>query len=341
MKKLKQQIRNINKKSIILIVIGMVVLITSIFLAVSYTMEKQRYERAEMNTSALVIATKEYELDNKKHELKVGDFVLPDEYAMCDDIDYHIHSQEDIVPVEREFVAEQPIVFEANEVKIETYTIRTIVVQNKIWNEFKTIDTEITISCIDKTEPNWDKSIETITVQEGEQINLLDYFSASDLSGVVNITTDAEVDTTKIGSQTINVFATDKNGCVSNKTVVVVVEAKEKVEETTTQSTPEPETTTKPQTSSGGSNTQSNNNQKPNTSSKPETTTKKPETTTKPQTTSHYCGKAGNCGRWFNSEDELYNYWRNWFAQNNGGRAGYYNGWSCSCGRWTADFLFY
>ena len=93
MKKLKQQIRNINKKSIILIVIGMVVLITSIFLAVSYTMEKQRYERAEMNTSALVIATKEYELDNKKHELKVGDFVLPDEYAMCDDIDYHIHSQ--------------------------------------------------------------------------------------------------------------------------------------------------------------------------------------------------------------------------------------------------------
>lgn len=49
----------------------------------------------------------------------------------------------------------------------------------------------------------------------------------------------------------------------------------------------------------------------------------------------------GNCGRWFNSHDELYNYWKQWALNQGGGYSGYYNGWECSCGMWSADFIEY
>jgi len=56
-------------------------------------------------------------------------------------------------------------------------------------------------------------------------------------------------------------------------------------------------------------------------------------------TTEHECCRIGNCGRRFNSETELYNYFRQWAIQHS--FSGYYNGWQCSCGKWSADFISY
>lgn len=66
--------------------------------------------------------------------------------------------------------------------------------------------------------------------------------------------------------------------------------------------------------------------------------------TTKPTKHDH-SNDTGNCGRWFNSEEELYNYWKKWVVKENDKVGGihkrYYNGWQCSCGMWSADFLEY
>lgn len=129
----------------------------------------------------------------------------------------------------------------------------------------------------------------------------------------------------------------------SEQTTLEVTESAETV--TTTQSTTEMTT---------------EQNTGDETTSKKTATTEKKVTTTKkvsnskasdnsshsssnanPQTTTEHdhSNDIGNCGMWFSSEEELYEYWKKWALKKGG--AGYYNGWNCSCGMWTADFIDY
>lgn len=354
MNKIKNFIKNKKTVGIILIALGVIVVFTGVFLGVTYGAEKQRYNRASAETTALITTEVQYELDNKEHELKVADFVSSVDKIIITDSVWTISGivcndkvvpKEDFVRVERDFVERydnQSFVFTADAVKTEQYLIETTIPDNKIYNEFKTIKTYINVSCVDTTSPKWEKSVDKITVKQGDTVNVTDYFSATDLSGTVNITTDEAIDTNTVGTQTVNVFATDTNGCVANATVTVIVEENtakvEAKEETTTEQNKQKNTTTKANTGTANETTTAKKQEtttKANTSSKQETTSQQ-----KPQSTEHdHSGDTGNCGRWFNSEDELYNYYRNWAVQQGGGYAGYYNGWSCSCGKWTADFI--
>lgn len=84
----------------------------------------------------------------------------------------------------------------------------------------------VTISVIDTTVPEFTESIDEIEITEGDEINILDYFKAEDLSGDVNLSA-TEIDNTKIGEQMVTVTATDKNNNSSKKEVKIIVAAKE------------------------------------------------------------------------------------------------------------------
>lgn len=370
MNKIKNFIKNKKTVGIVLIALSVIVVFTGAFLGVTYGAEKQRYNQASAETTALITTEVQYELDNKEHELKVADFVssvdkigiTDSEWTMsgiaCND---KVVPKEDFIQVERDFVEcydNQSFVFTADAVKTEKYLIETTIPNNKIYNEFKTIKTYINVSCVDTTSPKWEKSVDKITVKQGDAVNVTDYFSATDLSGTVNITTDKAIDTNTVGTQTVNVFATDTNGCVTNATVTVIVEENtakvEAKEETTTEQNKQKNTTTKANTGTANETTTAKKQEtttKANTSSKQETTTQQ-----KPQSTEHdHSGLTGNMGKWFNSRAEVNNYYNSivndWNTKYTNGEIIWeeyakncpygYECWSCAeCGKWTGNFYY-
>lgn len=375
MKKIKNYIKNHKTISLIVIVAIIIAIGTAMFLAISYGIEEDRYNTVKKycNNDSFAIQT-EYELDKQEHEMNVDNLVvmsMPNyNSAYCDSIGVGEYS--------RSFVGDNKFV--ADKVKKETYTIRTEVPKNKIWNKFKYVDADIEVSCIDTTAPEFTEKVDSITINKGEELDVASKFNATDLSGKVKITVDGNVDVNTVGTQTVNVFATDESGNVAQTEVNVIVNEPEKNETTgnnnnetasksnSSASTSQKSSSKKSTSSSSsvknsntGNNKTSSNSNKNNSSSSTTSSASKPNNNGGSATTTSGCASGnhsmptGNIGKWFNSRNEVENYvisvsnmWEKkysdgiitWEEYCNNAPDGY-EAWSCSrCGKWTGNFKY-
>ena len=293
MKKIKNYIKNHKALSIVLIVAMIIAFGTTVFLTISYNTEKQRYDAVKAycnNNDSFAIQT-EYELDKQEHKLNVNNLVVTSMPNYSSVYNERICVGE----YNRSFVGDNKFV--ADKVKKETYTIRTEVPKNKIWNSFKHIDTPVEISCIDTTAPEFTEKTDTITINKGDKLDVVSKFKATDLSGTVEIKTDS-VDVNKVGEQIVNVFATDGSGNVAQTEVKVVVNEPEKQkseDEQTTQTseatTPSKSTTTASKSSSDSKSKKSSSSSSKKSTTTSKSTTKKQETTKK---TPYWCDEGGS-----------------------------------------------
>ena len=284
MKKIKNYIKNHKALSIVLIVAMIIAIGTAVFSTISYNTEKQRYEAVKAycnNNDSFAIQT-EYELDKQEHELNVNNLVVTSMPNYSSVYNERICVGE----YNRSFVGDNKFV--ADKVKKETYTIRTEVPKNKIWNKFKHIDTPIEISCIDTTAPEFTEKTDTITINKGDKLNVASKFKANDLSGTVEIKVD-NVDVNKIGEQIVNVFATDGSGNVAQTEVKVVINEPEEQKNEDAQTTQTSETTTPNKSAPTTSKSSSDSKSKKSTTSSKSTT--KSETTKK---TPYWCDEGGS-----------------------------------------------
>lgn len=194
----------------------------------------------------------------------------------------------------------------------------------------------VKINVIDTTPPEFTETIDSITVNKGEEIDIASKFKATDLSGEVEIKVENTVDVNTVGEQVINVSATDKNGNVAQTEVNVIVNEPEKNETTgnnnneitsksnSSASTSQKSSSKKSTSSSssvknsntGNNKTSSNSNKNNSSSSKPNSNnTTKPNNNGGGTTTTSGCASGnhsmptGNCGKWFNSRNEAINYY--------------------------------
>lgn len=222
----------------------------------------------------------------------------------------------------------------------------------------------VKINIIDTTPPEFTETIDSITVNKGEEIDIASKFKATDLSGDVEIKTENTVDVNDIGEQVINVSATDKNGNVNKAEVkITVIEKKEEQTENTTQKSSSKNSTSSSsvKNSNTGNNT-SSNSKKNNSSSSTTSSASKPNNNSGGTTTTSGCASGnhsmptGNCGKWFNSRNEAISYndavcdkWNNKIDNNEISYSEYvkncpsgYECWSCShCGKWTINFKYH
>ena len=374
MKKIKNYIKNHKTISIVLIIAIIIAIGTAMFLAISYGTEKDRYDAVKKycNNDSFAIQT-EYELDKQEHEINVDNLVvasMPNYTSVYNEIIGVGEYNRNIVGNNK---------FVADKVKKETFTIRTEIPKNKVWNKFKYVDTDIEMSCIDTTAPEFTEKVDSITINKGEELDVVSKFNATDLSGEVKITVDGTIDVNTVGTQTVNIFATDESGNVAQTEVNVIVNEPEKNETTednnsSTASKSNGSTSTsqksssKKSTSSSSSSTKSNNTGNNKTSSNASSSSKpNSNTTTKPNnnggsaTTTSGCANGnhsmptGNCGKWFNSRNEAINYYNSvsdmWNSKYDAGEISYeelckkcpfgYECWSCSnCGKWTLNYKY-
>lgn len=116
----------------------------------------------------------------------------------------------------------------ASEVKNYKEQITISLLKPILFNEELKLDVKISI--VDTTVPEFTESIDEITITEGENVNILEHFKATDLSGDVNLSA-TEFDNNSAGEQTVTITATDKNNNSSTKDIKIIIEPKK--EETT------------------------------------------------------------------------------------------------------------
>lgn len=221
----------------------------------------------------------------------------------------------------------------------------------------------VKINVIDTTPPEFTETIDSITVNKGEEIDIASKFKATDLSGEVEIKAEKTVDVNTVGTQTVNIFATDQNGNVAQTKVNIVVNEPENNKTTENNKN----TTASKSNNSVGtsqkstlSSSEKNNNTGNNTSSNASSSSK-PNNNGGSATTTSGCANGnhsmptGNIGKWFNSRNEVENYvisvsnmwekkysdgiitWEEKCANCPQG----YEAWSCSrCGKWTGNFKY-
>lgn len=221
------------------------------------------------------------------------------------------------------------------------------------------IQKSVKINVIDTTPPEFTETIDSITVNKGEEIDIASKFKATDLSGEVEIKAENTVDVNTVGEQVINVSATDKNGNVNKAEVkITVIEKKEEQTESTSQKSSSKKATssTIKNNNTSNNNASSNSNKSNNNSS-----ASKPNNNGGSATTTSGCANGnhsmptGNIGKWFNSRNEVENYvisvsnmwekkysdgiitWEEKCANCPQG----YEAWSCSrCEKWTGNFKY-
>lgn len=242
------------------------------------------------------------------------------------------------------------------------------------------INKNVKIKIVDNTPPEFTEKVDSITINKGEEFDVASKFSATDLSGKVEITVDGNVDVNTVGTQTVNVFATDESGNVAQIEVNIVVNeiegqsfenagttlnnngattSKSNVSSSTSQKVSSQKSTT-----SSSSSTKNNNKTSSNasSSSKPNSnTTTKPNNNGGGTTTTSGCASGnhsmptGNIGKWFNSKSELNSYYlsvgKDWNDKYLAGKITFdeltkkcpegYECWSCSnCGKWSGNFKY-
>lgn len=214
----------------------------------------------------------------------------------------------------------------------------------------------VKINVIDTTPPEFTETIDSITVNKGEEIDIASKFKATDLSGEVEIKTENTVDVNTVGEQVINVSATDKNGNVNKAEVkITVIEKKEEQTESPKQDSMSSKNTAK------NENPSTNGNKGNNKTSSNASSSSKPNNNGGGTTTTSGCANGnhsmptGNCGKWFNSRNEAINYYNSvsdmWNSKYDAGEISYeelckkcpfgYECWSCSnCGKWTLNYKY-
>lgn len=218
----------------------------------------------------------------------------------------------------------------------------------------------VKINIIDTTPPEFTETIDSITVNKGEEIDIASKFKATDLSGDVEIKAENTVDVNTVGTQTVNIFATDENGNVAQTEVNVIVNEPEKTKTTENNNNT---TASKSNNSVGTSqkSTLSSSEKSNNTSSNASSSSKQNNnggsaTTTSGCANGNHSMPTGNCGKWFNSRNEAISYndavcdkWNNKIDNNEISYSEYvkncpsgYECWSCSrCGKWTINFKYH
>lgn len=219
------------------------------------------------------------------------------------------------------------------------------------------------INVIDTTPPEFTETIDSITVNKGEEIDIASKFKATDLSGEVEIKAENTVDVNTVGTQTVNIFATDQNGNVAQTEVNVVVNEPENNKTTENNNN----TTASKSNNSVGtsqkstlSSSEKSNNTGNNTSSNASSSSKPNNnggsaTTTSGCASGNHSMPTGNIGKWFNSRNEAINYYNSvsdmWNSKYDAGEISYeelckkcpfgYECWSCSnCGKWTLNYKY-
>lgn len=230
----------------------------------------------------------------------------------------------------------------------------------------------VKINIIDTTPPEFTETIDSITVNKGEEIDIASKFKATDLSGEVEIKAENTVDVNTVGTQTVNVFATDESGNVAQTEVNVIVNEPEKTKTTennnnttASKSNNTVGTSQKSTLSSSVKNSNTGNNKtssNASSSSKPNSNNiTKPNNNGGSAATTSGCANGnhsmptGNCGKWFNSRNEAINYYNSvsdmWNSKYDAGEISYeqlhkncpggYECWSCSrCGKWTVNLKY-
>lgn len=221
----------------------------------------------------------------------------------------------------------------------------------------------VKINIIDTTPPEFTETIDSITVNKGEEIDIASKFKATDLSGEVEIKAENTVDVNTVGTQTVNIFATDQNGNVAQTEVNVVVNEPEK-----TKTTENNKNTTASKSNNSVGNSQKstlsssakNSNTGNNTSSNASSSSKQNNnggsaTTTTGCASGNHSMPTGNIGKWFNSRNEVKNYVEtvmdSWETKYATGQITWeekcancpqgWECWSCSrCGKWTGNFKY-
>lgn len=143
-----------------------------------------------------------------------------------------------------------------------------------------------------------------------------------------------------------NIAKVENGNVTANKAGTVTITAKANGVEATCEITIKEKaiTSTKNGTSSKNTNKPSNkgSSSKPSSNGGSNSNNGGSSSSSSSNTTIHnHSGDIGNCGKWFNSYDELNNYYLQWAIKQGGNYSGYFNGWQCSCGKWTADFISY
>lgn len=223
----------------------------------------------------------------------------------------------------------------------------------------------VKINVIDTTPPEFTETIDSITVNKGEEIDIASKFKATDLSGEVEIKTENTVDVNTVGEQVINVSATDKNGNINKAEVkITVIEKKEEQTESTSQKSSSKKSTStssssKKSNNTGNNKTPSNNNNNSsgtntNSSSK-QSNNAGGSTPTSDCANGNHSMPTGNSGKWFNSRNEVKNYVEtvmdSWETKYATGQITWeekcancpqgWECWSCSrCGKWTGNFKY-
>ncbi len=218
----------------------------------------------------------------------------------------------------------------------------------------------VKINIIDTTPPEFTETIDSITVNKGEEIDIASKFKATDLSGDVEIKAENTVDVNTVGTQTVNIFATDENGNVAQTEVNVIVNEPEKTKTTENNNN----TTASKSNNSVGTSQKStlSSSEKSNNTSSNASSSSKPNNNGGSATTTSGCANGnhsmptGNCGKWFNSRNEAISYndavcdkWNNKIDNNEISYSEYvkncpsgYECWSCSrCGKWTINFKYH
>ena len=221
----------------------------------------------------------------------------------------------------------------------------------------------VKINIIDTTPPEFTETIDSITVNKGEEIDIASKFKATDLSGEVEIKAENTVDVNTVGTQTVNIFATDENGNVAQTKVNIVVNEPENNKTTENNKN----TTASKSNNSVGtsqkstlSSSEKNNNTGNNTSSNASSSSKPNNngggtTTTSGCASGNHSMPTGNIGKWFNSRNEVKNYVEtvmdSWETKYATGQITWeekcancpqgWECWSCSrCGKWTGNFKY-
>ena len=221
----------------------------------------------------------------------------------------------------------------------------------------------VKINVIDTTPPEFTEKVDSITINKGEEIDIASKFKATDLSGEVEIKAENTVDVNTVGTQTVNIFATDENGNVAQTEVNIVVNEPENNKTTENNKN----TTASKSNHSVGtsqnstlSSSEKNNNTGNNTSSNASSSSKPNNkggsaTTTSGCASGNHSMPTGNIGKWFNSRNELNSYYlsvgKEWNNKYSNGKITFeeltkncpegYECWSCSnCGKWSGNFKY-
>lgn len=221
----------------------------------------------------------------------------------------------------------------------------------------------VKINIIDTTPPEFTEAIDSITVNKGEEIDIASKFKATDLSGDVEIKAENTVDVNTVGTQTVNIFATDENGNVAQTEVNIVVNEPENNKTTdnnnnTTASKSNNSVGTSQKSTLSSSeksdNTGNNTSSNASSSSKPNNNGDS-ATTTSGCASGNHSMPTGNIGKWFNSRNELNSYYlsvgKEWNNKYSNGKITFeeltkncpegYECWSCSnCGKWSGNFKY-